>query len=52
MKKIIAIAFIAMISCIGCTKVTTQETTISNDLKPISVSITADNNTSNTVPVK
>ena len=52
MKKIITIAFIATMACLGCTKVTTQEAIISNDLKPITVNITIGNGTSNTVPVK
>jgi hypothetical protein len=50
MKQIIIIAI--LICLFSCTKVTTQEVTINNDLKPITANITVGNNTSNTVAVK
>jgi len=52
MKKIITIAIIVAVSCVGCKKETPQEVIISKDLQPITVSITVGPNVSNTVAVK
>lgn len=52
MKKIILAAIILTIISFGCTKTTPQETGISNDLKPVTISITINGTTSDMVHVK